>query len=393
MAYIEKRGKSYRIRVSCGYTREGRQITRSTTWTPPAGLNARQVKKELDRAVYEFETRVDGGRAGDDGIRLAEYAEKYMQTAATRLSPVTLRTYRSQLDACILPALGHVRMRDLRTSMIQDCVRRLSTRGGRRDSGVKGTTVKTYLIVLRAILAQAVREGVIEENPAANGRIVYPSQRAAEVRILTREELAEIVEKLEDEDPGDRLLVHLAIATGCRAGELSGLRWEDVDFSEGVISVCRSVYAADGSEAKYKDPKTAGSRRKIALPPYVVEMLRQWYETQLQDIIFMGGIWQDAGVLLSYKNGRIRPPAYISAWWRNFLKRNGLPHVKFHSLRHTSATLLLSAGANIKSVAARLGHTSITTTNRYLHYVEEADRAAADALEKIAEEDLQVNIG
>lgn len=388
MAHIEKRGGSYRIRVSCGYTPEGRQITKSTTWTPPPGLNARQVEKELKKAAYEFEARIDGGLGADDGIRLSEYAEKYMATAKTRLSPMTIRNYKQALDTCILPAIGNLRMREIRTTVIQDTVRRLSVKGT-----IKGTTIKTYMIVLRAILASAVREGVIADNPAANGRIVYPSQRTSDVQILSRDELADIIDLLEEETPDNRLLVHLAIVTGCRAGELSGLRWEDVDFADGVISVSRSAYALHGSDAAYKDPKTRSSRRLIAVPPYIIDMLRAWYDVQLKDILFMGGFWRDPGVLLSYKNGMIRPPAYISAWWRGFLRRHGLPQIKFHALRHTSATLLLSAGANVKSVSARLGHTSITTTNRYLHVVDEADRAAADVFERIAEDDLGIRIG
>lgn len=384
MAYIQKRGKSYRIRVSCGYTETGRQITRSMTWTPPAGLNARQIEKELKRAAYEFESRADGKYISDGSVRLSEYAEKYLDFAADRLSPLTVRNYKNILDTHILPMIGHMRVKDITSAAVQDVVRRLTR--GEAGRGIRASTVRTYIIPLKAVLAEAVREKILPENPAGGGRIVYPRQESAETAVLSKDALIEIFERLEQETPDNRLLVHLAIASGCRAGELSGLMWEDVDFESSVISIRRSAYVTDDKTAVFKDTKTRASARTIALPAYIIDMLRRWHTEQLEQSLRMGDLWIDRGVVFSDRFGGIRPPAYLAAWWGRFLERNDLPHIKFHALRHTSATLLVSSGANIKSISSRLGHTNITITNRYMHAVEEADRAAAEVFENLNEE-------
>ena len=192
-----------------------------------------------------------------------------------------------------------------------------------------------------------------------------------------------MLKALEGEPLMFRLLVHLALNTGCRRGELMGLKWSDIDFSTGVLTVSRSNYKLTGdSEIRSKSTKT-GRSRTLVLPPYCLAMLRKYCAEQTEYRLSLGDAWHGDEWIFIQADGRAMFPTTPTLWFSKFQKRNGLPHRKFHSLRPTSATLLLSTGTNSKNVSARLGHTQLKTTNRYVHAVEQAERQAANTLELI----------
>ena len=207
------------------------------------------------------------------------------------------------------------------------------------------------------------------------------------------------------------MLIHLAIITGCRRGELVALEWSDIDFDKGSIFIHKSAYKIKGEPIGIKDTKSHRSRTVI-VPEYVVEMLRDLHSEQLQRQLKLGTAWKGRRVaadntrtksieketsalasntisnqkategewLFTKANGDIMFPTSPTMIFSKFLKRKGLPHKKFHALRHTSATLSLIYGNDIKTVGERLGHSQMKKTNRYLHAIEEADRRAADVL-------------
>ena len=184
---------------------------------------------------------------------------------------------------------------------------------------------------------------------------------------------------LEKEPSQNQLLVHLAILTGCRRGELLALTWDDIDYDTGIITVSKSNYQMPGGEVRTKTPKTRGSIRQVAVPEYCLEMLRAYQEKQPELLTGENkGKW-----IFTRADGSPMPPQRATRWFSDFLFRNHLRHRKFHSLRHTSATLLLLNGTDIKTVSARLGHTQLSTTNRYVHALSEADLNAAKLLGRL----------
>jgi integrase len=177
-----------------------------------------------------------------------------------------------------------------------------------------------------------------------------------------------------------QVLIHLALVTGCRRGELVALKWEEIDFDNGIVFVRHSAYKLTGEAEKLKEPKR-GSNRNIAIPEYLVDMLRTYHKEQIERQLKIGSLWHDEGFLFTQWNGEEMDVTTPTHWWPSFLKRHNLPHIKFHALRHSSATLLLSPGENIKAVASRLGHRQLSTTNRYVHALHSADKAAADTFQ------------
>jgi integrase len=183
---------------------------------------------------------------------------------------------------------------------------------------------------------------------------------------------------------GDRLeaLYILAVHTGMRQGEVLALRWQDVDMESTVMSVRRTL-TRSGGKVVFGEPKTKKSRRSIRLTPQAVEALRSHLERQLEDMEILGDHYQDQGLVFTTNTGGpINPSNLRQRSFAQLLKRAGLPHMRFHDLRHTCATLLLSRGVHPKFVQELLGHATIAITlDTYSHVMPSMGDATAMAME------------
>ena len=185
---------------------------------------------------------------------------------------------------------------------------------------------------------------------------------------------------LENEELQFQVLVQLAIMTGARCGELVGLKFTDIDFDSGKITIERSAYKIAGQPIAVKPPKDY-EIRTISVNSYCIELIRLLQAEKLRQSQELGSQWHNENWLFTQWNGEIMNPQTPTKQFAKFLKRYGLKHRKFHCLRHTSATLLLYGGVNLKQVQERLGHGDISTTNKYLHCIAEADAEAVNILQ------------
>lgn len=183
---------------------------------------------------------------------------------------------------------------------------------------------------------------------------------------------------------GDRLeaLYLLAVTTGLRQGELLGLKWEDVDLEAGTLQVRRTLTTAKGGPV-LSTPKTKGSRRTVKLSPTALEALRSHLERQLGEIDEAGDLWRENGLIFASEVGGFLDRRYITTHrFKPLLKRAGLPRIRFHDLRHTCATLLLSKNVDPKVVSEMLGHATIAITlDTYSHVLPNMQSEAAKAME------------
>ena len=382
MAAVRKRGSTYQIAVSCGYDATGKQIRRTMTYKPDPNMTEKQVQKELQRQTVLFEERCRNGEVSSDGrLKLADFVPMYLSSAKQRLSPLVYERYSRMLEICIIPMLGHMKLKDIRPLHIQRFVDQLVNRETHFDGTerkLSASSIHRYYTMVCSLLHSAYRLGLIGQNPADRDRITLPKVEEEQTEIFTEEELSAMLLALEEESLQYRLLIHTALCTGCRRGELMGLKWSDIDFATG-----RSNYKLTGDkEVRSKSTKTGKSRR-IMLPSYCISMLKRYRAEQTGLQLRLGDAWHGDNWIFIQADGKAMYPTTPTQWFSRFLKRNNLAHKKFHALRHTSATLLLSNGTNIKNVAARLGHAQLKTTNRYVHAVEQAERDAADTFENL----------
>jgi integrase len=181
-----------------------------------------------------------------------------------------------------------------------------------------------------------------------------------EIQSLTMEEAQKLLEVAR----GDRLemLIQLALVTGMRRGEILGLKWADIDMEQGALQVRRTLdYMAHYGYVE-SEPKTKSGRRRIVLPGVITEALKKYRIQQLELRLQVGEAWQEGDYVFTSLEGGPMNPRYLLILFDQLLEKAGLPHMRFHDLRHSAATLLLSMGVNPKIVQEILGHSNISMT-------------------------------
>ena len=158
---------------------------------------------------------------------------------------------------------------------------------------------------------------------------------------------------------------------------------KDIDFEKRTMYIRRSVVKLAQQEPEIKLPKTISSIRQIAIPQALCDILQELKKEQDRKKALLGEKWHEEGFLFTDWCGHVMHPHTPTKQFDKFLKKYGFRHLKFHGLRHSSATYLLSNGCDIKTVSKRLGHTSIDTTNIYVHALERTDKAAAECFDSI----------
>ena len=242
-----------------------------------------------------------------------------------------------------------------------------------------GNTVNHYHRFLSTVLSSAVQWQVIFSNPCE--RVKPPKIERKETAYLDEEQARQLLAALDHEDMQHKTIVYTLLQTGLRRGELCGLEWDDVDMEKCVLHVRRSSLYLPGEGIFTDETKNRSSERTIQIPVDLVQILRSYRAWQNEQRLAAGDRWQESGRIFTSWDGAPIFPNSITHWFTNFIQRNGLPPITLHGLRHTSATLLIAAGTNIRTVSARLGHSQTSTTmNIYAHAIQSADAVAAETL-------------
>lgn len=379
---------SYSIRVYKGYDINGNRLKPYTmTWKPTEGMTKRQIEKELHKQAAEFERQCESGNVANSSMRLADFIPQYLDIISTTLSPTTVDTYKALINKLIIPAMGHLKLKDITPAHVQAFIQQLSTmpkenRAGEIDEEgqrLAASTVHRRLNILQSILRQAVKLRLIPESPASTEKLSLPKIKQPKVEIFSKQEAAEMLTCLEKEPLQFQVLIQLAIFTGARRGELVALKFSDVDFQQSKITIERAAVKVKGEETIIKPPKDY-EVRTVTVNKSCIELIQALQFEKAQERQKLGSQWQGDDWIFTQWNGEIMNPQTPTKQFSKFLNKYHLKHRKFHSLRHTSATLLLYGGVSIKQVQGRLGHGDIETTNKYLHIIEEADIEAANIL-------------
>ena len=293
---------------------------------------------------------------------MAAYLRTYLD-GLTSVSPRTRERYQELAERQIIPHLGGAKIRYLTAVEVE------AWHGKLIRSGLSPRTV----VHAHRVLAKALRR---VKNMAAL-EVEMPAVESEEIEILSAEEISAIRVKL----AGHALapIVELGLATGMRRGELLGLQWGDVDLDAGTLRVERSVEETKAG-LRLKPPKTKRGRRNITLGEGAVAMMRAHKVKQLELRLALGlGKITDSTLVFSTVDGELLRPCNITKAWSR-----AVPGKKFHSLRHTHASMLINAGVDILTISRRLGHSKAAITlDVYGHLIEGADAAAAKAIEGV----------
>ena len=239
-------------------------------------------------------------------------------------------------------------------------------------------TILEYHRFLHTVLDQAEKEMIVPYNAAS--KATPPKTQAKEPNYFQPEQIMDILEALESEPIKWKTITHLLIVTGCRRGEIMGLKWEKLDLENHRVRIDTTLIYTP-ARGIYENPTKTGDVRQIALPAETVALLREYRRSYLELKLANGDRWQETGYVFVRDDGRPMSPDSIGQWLARFSKRHGLPHINPHAFRHTVATVLINSGTDIVSVSKRLGHArTSTTTDIYAHVIEQADEKATETL-------------
>ena len=384
---IKKRGtNSFLLSVAVGYDSQGRQIVRTKTIQASS-------RREAEKAYSLFASDVLQGKVASAGkLRLDEFAQRWFESHVKKnLAPKTQRSYRNHLNNRILPALGHLDINKIRPQHIMDFVSMLEAGRARfddREGAASSASIMYCYRVLSSMMQDAVQWQVIPDNPCA--RVKPPKAERHGPQGFDEEAVGKMLSALENAPIKYRTIVLLAVDTGLRLGELMALKWTDIDFGRSILSVTKSSQALKGMGVYTKEPKNQSSVRQVAISASVLELLERYRKRQAAERLSMGERWADEGWVFARPTGEAMYPTTPSHWFRDFLKKNGLPLIRFHDLRHLSASLLIAMNVPLKSVSSRLGHADIrTTANIYGAALQSIDHQAADKMDSFLRQKLE----
>lgn len=239
-------------------------------------------------------------------------------------------------------------------------------------------TVLEYHRLISNILAQAEKEMLVPYNAAA--KATPPRVERKDPNYFQPDQIADILDALDQEPLKWRLIVHLMIVTGCRRGEIMGLKWEKIDFDTGKVKIDRALLVSR-TRGIFEGATKTSDIRILTLPRETLLLLRQHHMEQLRMQLANADRWVNTGYVFTRDNGESMSPDSITGWLNEFSRRHDLPHINPHAFRHTVASVLLANGTDIVTVSKQLGHANVTTTESfYSHIIEENKAKAAECI-------------
>ena len=318
-----------------------------------------------DRVLRDLEV----GRTGGSGrTLLSTFVDAWLEAMRSQVRPTTWRYYEQKARSYVVPALGQRRLGSIRVGDLNVFYARLLESGRADGGGLSPASVRHVHRTVRRLLRDAVRWGWIGYNPAETADV--PAVGRPELQIWSAEQVAVFLEAVSDDRWYAAWL--LAVMTGMRRGEIVGLRWRDVDDTE--IRVRQTIPKA----GEFSEPKTRAGRRTVTIDQATSTALQTRRRVVAAERLAAGEDYCDLDLVFAWGDGSSIDPNLFSRWFRRHSDRAGLPPIRFHDLRHTSATLALAAGVPAKVVSERIGHASVAITlDLYTHRVDDLHRDAA----------------
>jgi integrase len=248
----------------------------------------------------------------------------------------------------------------------------------RDTSPLSNKTILEYHRLISTILSQAEKEMLIPYNPAA--KATPPKVAQKEPEYFQPEQVYEILDTADKVAPLKwRAIIYLLVNTGCRRGEIAGLKWESVDLENGIITIERALLY-DKQHGVYEGSTKNGKNRTLRIAPEVVSVIKQWRHEQKVLRLANGDCWVNSGYVFTQDNGDRLNPSSITSWLRHFSADNNLPHIHPHMFRHTAASTMIADGIDLVTTANELGHSNATTTAMiYAHQIATAKALASES--------------
>ena len=364
----QRKDGRYEARVTTGLDpRTGKPVRRSIY-----GRTKKEVRQQMTAIIHELD---NGTYQEPDSVTLAAWLDEWLTTfCKNKVKPLSYQAYEGLIRNHIVPAIGRMKLQDVRSIHVQRLYNKMS------DDGFSAKTIKNVAIVLHRSVDVARKQALISANPAEGAE--PPKVKRPEISPLSDEDIPRFLTAI-DGSPL-RNAYALCLFAGLREGECLGLSWKQVDFRQGKITVSQQLQQNKTNGCTYyiSDTTKNGKSRTIKPPAIAFDYLRAEREKQEENIRQAGPLWDNPDDLVfTNELGRHRS---FAAFYKNFKKIAagiGRPDARPHDLRHTAATVAIASGADIKSVQELMGHaTSSFTLDVYAHA---SDRMLSDTADRM----------
>ena len=370
IAYDDQR-KLYYVSMELGRDENGKRIKQYRTF--PTLAAARNGLRDF-HAGLERERELERKLAPAQELDLSHWLEYWMDSIVRpNRAETTVYAYQKIIDNHIDPALGTVPLKRLTPKMVQEYYTETQ-----RTSGLSSNTMRRHHDLLSSALRSAVRQDVIPASPME--RVEPPRVRTAESYFYNNQELKLLYQKIEGNIL--ELAVKLAGSLGMRREEICGLKWENVDLQRHLVLI-REARTAYGATIVQKETKNRSSVRTLYLPDEVYLLLEQEQARQQQERCLQSPTYNPTDHVILDAKGVPYSPNALSLAFTRFVKKNDLPRLTFHGLRHTFATIASCQGASLFDIGKALGHSTPATTGRiYTHLV---DRTHEELVQRVSD--------
>ncbi len=344
-----------------------------------------KTKEEVKRKRRELLANADKGMLPPaDRLTVVQFMERWLEDVVKpEKRPSTYTSYEQNYRCYIRPHLGRLKLTQVQPGHLRQMYTEMSARG------LRPHTIRRCHAVVHTALEQAVSDNLVYRNVAHNLKGLPSVEAGAqEVVILSPEQVGRLLDTAKGSSY--HALLTVAVYTGIREGELLGLRWQDVDLEAGTLSVRQAL----STRKHIGPPKSRSGVRSMTLPKVCVAALRK-HKLLQTEVRLMTEQWHDTDLVFStLKPGRNKGPGTIPGSpltasnvvraFKDLLTKAGLPHMRFHELRHTACSLMALQGVPATVAMKRMGHSDIRLTlQHYTHVLESQDRDAAARLDAL----------
>ncbi|WP_196606684.1 tyrosine-type recombinase/integrase [Pectinatus frisingensis] len=399
-AKVRKRSNgTYQLAVSYGSKDDGSQMTHYKTITAA-------TKVEAVKAWVLFASEVQKGQVIESkkSMNLDDFF--HIWTSEFALAAHSIRTQETNiyLYRRISKALGHKKLKSITPLDIQKFYNNLKKVGIKQDPNSKTrkcskqykkedkllspTTVRKYHVLLHELFAKAVKWQMVIDNPV--DRVEAPKTPPKLKKTYSDELINKFVNGFYSEDLKHKILGFIALVTGARRGEIMGLQWRHIDIEQMTVTIEQTNQYIRGEGTKIiKATKNASSLRKISLPKYLCELLKEYKQNSLLLSEELGDIWQGAHdiddiFVFSNYNGLPMEPGSFNHWLTKYCKKNNIDQMHPHELRHIATSIWIKNNVPLQTISSRLGHANTVTTQIiYSHLIKNSDKQCSDIFDEM----------
>lgn len=322
------KGDAWYLEVTLGTNAKGKPVRYNRTF--------HGSEKEAEKALARFYIECEDGKVRRESnmtvselsdIYIEEYVKRYLKQSNMKVVTPAIKRLKE--------AMGHRKINKLTRLDVQRWVNSMSEpQPKKNDKVLSPKSVRNYYSILSGMMNFAVQMELVDSSPCHNIRL--PRNQKKEARYYNKDEVALFLQALENVSEHElkyKAVVYVALFGGLRNGEIMGLNWDDLDEDERTISIHRTRYIKKGGI--YEDvPKTQKSIREITLPDNVIALLKELKVQQMKEQLILGNKWENSPAIFKNSMGNHMHPNATAKWLRKFLKRNDLPYISMHGLRH-----------------------------------------------------------